>query len=150
MTTKPSISIDPLNKQAPTRDYPTSKAVKEKLPSPKSSKTHPSKQSSGSNDDNASLFFVGTATTIIEWEDMRLMTDPNLLHAGEHVHLGPGVTSMRRTNPAVDLHDLPHIDLVLLSHYHEDHFDKEVEASSSLRMMPSKRSMRSIIVIQGS
>jgi L-ascorbate metabolism protein UlaG (beta-lactamase superfamily) len=57
------------------------------------------------------------------------MTDPNLLHAGDHVHLGPGVTSTRRTNPAVDLHDLPHIDLVLLSHYHEDHFDKEVEAS---------------------
>ncbi|KAK5043543.1 hypothetical protein LTR84_011445 [Exophiala bonariae] len=129
MTTKPSISINPLNKQAPTRDYPTSTAVKEKLPSPKSSKTHPSKQFSRSNDDNASLFFVGTATTIIEWKDMRLMTDPNLLHAGEHVHLGPGVTSMRRTNPAVDLHDLPHIDLVLLSHYHEDHFDKEVEAS---------------------
>jgi len=33
------------------------------------------------------------------------------------------------TNPAVDLHDLPRIDLVLLSHYHEDHFDKKVEDS---------------------
>jgi L-ascorbate metabolism protein UlaG (beta-lactamase superfamily) len=43
---------------------------------------------------------------------------PNFLHAGDHVHLGPGVTSARRTNPAVDLHELPRIDLVLLSHYH--------------------------------
>lgn len=33
---------------------------------------------------------------------------------------------MRQTNPAVDLHDLPRIDLVLLSHYHADHFDQLV------------------------
>lgn len=57
------------------------------------------------------------------------MTDPNFLHAGDHVHLGPGVTSTRLRNPAVDLHQLPRIDLVLLSHYHGDHFDQEVEAS---------------------
>ncbi|GAA89476.1 hypothetical protein RIB2604_02902630 [Aspergillus luchuensis] len=57
------------------------------------------------------------------------MTDPNFLHAGDHVHLGPGVSSTRRTNPAVDLEELPRIDLVLLSHYHGDHFDQKVEAS---------------------
>ncbi|KAI2864782.1 hypothetical protein CBS63078_5529 [Aspergillus niger] len=57
------------------------------------------------------------------------MTDPNFLHAGDHVHLGPGVSSTRRTNPAVDLEELPRIDLVLLSHYHGDHFDRKVEAS---------------------
>ena len=56
------------------------------------------------------------------------MTDPNFLHAGEHVHLGPGVTGTRLTNPSVDLHELPNIDLVLLSHYHADHFDQKVEA----------------------
>lgn len=42
----------------------------------------------------------------------------NFLHAGDHVHLGPGVTATRQTNPAVDLHDLPRIDLICLSHYH--------------------------------
>lgn len=42
----------------------------------------------------------------------------NFLHAGDHVHLGPGVTGTRLTNPAVDLHDLPRIDLICLSHYH--------------------------------
>lgn len=57
------------------------------------------------------------------------MTDPNFLHAGDHVHLGPGVTGTRVTNPALDLHDLPRIDAVLLSHYHADHFDEKVEAS---------------------
>jgi L-ascorbate metabolism protein UlaG (beta-lactamase superfamily) len=49
--------------------------------------------------------------------------------AGDHVHLGPGVTSTRRAKPTIDIHVLPHIDLVLLSHYHEDHLDKKVEAS---------------------
>lgn len=34
------------------------------------------------------------------------------------MHLGPGVTGTRVTNPAVDLQDLPHVDVVLLSHYH--------------------------------
>jgi L-ascorbate metabolism protein UlaG (beta-lactamase superfamily) len=57
------------------------------------------------------------------------MTDPNFLHAGDHVHLGPGVTGTRVTNPAVDLHSLPRIDAVLLSHYHADHFDDKVEHS---------------------
>lgn len=26
--------------------------------------------------ENASIYFVGTATTIIEWNDIRIMTDP--------------------------------------------------------------------------
>lgn len=68
-------------------------------------------------------------TIIREWEGVRILTDPNFLHAGDHVHLGPGVTSTRVTNPAIDLHEVPHIDAILLSHYHADHFDQEVEAS---------------------
>lgn len=47
-----------------------------------------------------------------------IRTQPNFLHAGDHVHLGPGVTGTRQTNPALDLHELPRIDAVLLSHYH--------------------------------
>jgi len=39
------------------------------------------------------------------------------------------VTAERVTNPAIDLHDLPPIDVVLLSHYHADHFDQKVEES---------------------
>ncbi|MCJ1248911.1 hypothetical protein MMC30_006132 [Trapelia coarctata] len=97
----------------------------ESLPEPKEVKVHPTK--SGAED--ASIYFVGTATTIIEWEGLRIMTDPNFLHAGDHVHLGPGVTGTRLTNPALPLESLPPISLVLLSHYHADHFDQKVEAS---------------------
>ncbi|GES66794.1 beta-lactamase-like protein [Aspergillus terreus] len=140
------ITLDPANNQPATRDLPSGVAVPDELPPAKEVKVHPFK----SGGENASLFFVGTATVIIEWAGIRIMTDPNFLHAGDHVHLGPGVSSARRTNPAVDLHGLPRIDFVLLSHYHgytylhfpesspieetqsnenRDHFDQKVEAS---------------------
>ncbi|KXX82824.1 hypothetical protein MMYC01_200577 [Madurella mycetomatis] len=51
---------------------------------------------------------------------------------GDHVHLGPAVSATRMTDPAVpDLVSLPPVDCILLSHYHEDHFDREVEAQLS-------------------
>ncbi|KAL6708693.1 hypothetical protein ACN47E_002389 [Coniothyrium glycines] len=104
-------------------------SVPTSLPDAKETKAHPC--NAPDSQTNASLFFVGTATTIIEWEGLRILTDPNFLHAGDHVHLGPGVNSTRRTNPAIDLEDLPRIDVILLSHYHEDHFDREVEEKLS-------------------
>jgi L-ascorbate metabolism protein UlaG (beta-lactamase superfamily) len=42
------------------------------------------------------------------------------------VHLGYGLTSQRLTDPAIPLEKLPPIDLIVLSHFHEDHFDKRV------------------------
>ncbi|KAK5085245.1 hypothetical protein LTR05_004526 [Lithohypha guttulata] len=121
-----SINIDCRQQKPPIRTEPPTKALAESLPKATQSHDHPAKPN---NNTNASLFFVGTATTILEWEGFRLMTDPNFLHAGDHVHLGPGVTGTRQTNPAVNLEDLPHIDAVLLSHYHADHFDEKVEES---------------------
>ena len=71
--------------------------------------------------------FIGTATVLIRYRGLTIMTDPNFLHKGEHVHLGYGLTSQRRTNPAIDFDKLPPIDLVILSHMHDDHFDKLVQ-----------------------
>ena len=79
------------------------------------------------NFQTGSIFFVGNATTIIRYGGYTILTDPNFLHQGEHVHLGYGLRSARRTNPAIELEDLPPIDFVLLSHLHEDHFDRVVE-----------------------
>ncbi|MBE9158084.1 MBL fold metallo-hydrolase [Nodosilinea sp. LEGE 06152] len=79
------------------------------------------------NFQTGSIFFVGNATTIIRYGGFTILTDPNFLHQGEHVHLGYGLRSARRTNPAVELEDLPPIDFVALSHMHEDHFDRVVE-----------------------
>jgi L-ascorbate metabolism protein UlaG (beta-lactamase superfamily) len=74
-----------------------------------------------------SIFFVGTATVVIRYAGFTILTDPNFLHAGDHVHLGYGLTSVRRTNPAVEIEDLPPLDFVLLSHLHGDHFDRVAE-----------------------
>jgi L-ascorbate metabolism protein UlaG (beta-lactamase superfamily) len=73
-----------------------------------------------------SIFFVGTATVVLRYAGFTLLTDPNFLHMGDHVHLGYGVFAERRTDPAIELEDLPRTDLVVLSHLHEDHFDRVV------------------------
>ena len=76
---------------------------------------------------SASIYFVGNATVILRYAGFTVLTDPNFLHKGDHVHLGYGLTSRRRTEPAIRLEQLPPIDFVLLSHYHGDHFDQLVE-----------------------
>ncbi|BFZ59112.1 hypothetical protein YB2330_000114 [Saitoella coloradoensis] len=123
----PRITLDPSSTLYPTRDHPHSHPHAHDLPKPLHVETHPKGKVTGTED--ASIFFIGNATTVIEWEGVRIMTDPNFLHAGDHVHLGPGVTATRLQNPAVDLHDLPPIDMILLSHFHADHFDQDVEKS---------------------
>lgn len=145
------ITIDPrdrtplLNAQKSTTEAPLNVPVKQVHTHPRhpttattstTSTTSPSATADISRGDTqdpqsseGSIYFIGTATTIINFHSLRILTDPNFLHAGDHVHLGPGVTATRQTDPAVDLHDLPPIDVVLLSHYHEDHFDRKVEAA---------------------
>lgn len=71
--------------------------------------------------------FIGTATVLIRYQGLTILTDPNFVHKGEHVHLGYGLTSQRQTNPAIEFDKLPPIDLVILSHMHDDHFDKLVQ-----------------------
>ncbi len=75
----------------------------------------------------ATVQFIGTATVLIRYQGLTILTDPNFLHKGEHVHLGYGLTSQRQTNPAIAFDQLPPIDLVILSHMHDDHFDKLVQ-----------------------
>jgi L-ascorbate metabolism protein UlaG (beta-lactamase superfamily) len=74
-----------------------------------------------------SIFFVGTATVILRYGGFTILTDPNFLHAGDHVHLGYGLTAKRLTDPAINIDELPPIDFCILSHYHGDHFDHIVE-----------------------
>ncbi|HBF51060.1 MAG TPA: MBL fold metallo-hydrolase [Massilia sp.] len=87
----------------------------------------PAGDPAAANEPNGNVQFIGTATVLIRYRGLTIMTDPNFLHKGEHVHLGYGLTSQRRTNPAIDFDKLPPIDLVILSHLHDDHFDKLVQ-----------------------
>ena len=82
-----------------------------------------------------SIFFVGTATVILRYAGFTILTDPNFLHAGDHVHLGYGMSAKRLTNPAMEIEDLPFLDFCVLSHYHGDQVVEEPCGSS----IPAKR-----------
>ena len=45
----------------------------------------------------------------------------------EQVSIGYGMHATRLTNPAMEIHQLPPLDLVVLSHFHGDHFDQVAE-----------------------
>lgn len=82
----------------------------------------------GPADGAVSLQFIGTATVLIRYHGLVILTDPNFLHKGEQAYLGYGQHATRLTEPALTLEQLPHVDLVILSHMHEDHFDRRVQA----------------------
>ena len=71
-----------------------------------------------------SLSFIGTATTLLRLGPFTLLTDPNFLHQGQWSYLGQGLVSRRRTEPAIQLAQLPPLTAVVLSHLHGDHFDR--------------------------
>jgi L-ascorbate metabolism protein UlaG (beta-lactamase superfamily) len=71
----------------------------------------------------ASLTFVGNATTVLRLGGFTLLTDPNFVRRGKRVHLGYGLTSKRRRDPALSPAELPAYDALVLSHLHGDHFD---------------------------
>jgi len=74
-----------------------------------------------------SILSIGTATVLIRYAELTVLTDPNFIHRHERVGLGYGLSATRLTDPALDIHELPPLDLVLLSHFHGDHFDQVAE-----------------------
>ncbi len=79
--------------------------------------------------------WIGTATVLLQVGRFTVLTDPNFLHQGDHAKLGYGLRSRRLTNPALEISDLPPLDLVVLSHHHGDHFD-EVAARDLRKDVP--------------
>ena len=67
--------------------------------------------------------WIGHATVLINFFGIKILTDP-VLFPRIGIRL-PGFTigPKRLTAPALEFHELPKIDIVLLSHAHFDHFD---------------------------
>lgn len=84
-------------------------------------------EASAAATDAGTLRFIGNATVLIRFAGFTILTDPNFLHKGDHVHLGYGLKSQRLTDPAIPFDKLPSVDLVVLSHMHGDHFDQLVQ-----------------------
>ncbi|MGG7104944.1 MBL fold metallo-hydrolase [Rhodococcus sp. 24CO] len=71
--------------------------------------------------------FIGNATFLVRYGDVTVLTDPNFLHRGERAYLGHGLTSKRLQEPAMQIEDLPDIDVIVLSHLHGDHWDRRAQ-----------------------
>jgi L-ascorbate metabolism protein UlaG (beta-lactamase superfamily) len=74
-----------------------------------------------------SVFFIGNATVLIRCAGFTVLTDPNFIHRHGQVDLGNGLHATRLTDPAMEISELPPLDLVVLSHFHGDHFDQVAE-----------------------
>ena len=93
------------------------------LPTTSSSSINTS-SSSFTQPNTGSIFFIGNATMLIRYAGFTILTDPTFIHMHEKVNLGFGLYTTRLTNPAVNIEQLPPLDLVILSHFHGDHFDQ--------------------------
>jgi L-ascorbate metabolism protein UlaG (beta-lactamase superfamily) len=67
--------------------------------------------------------WLGHSTVLLKIDGFTMLTDPVFgVRAG--IHFGPLTLGVKRLiAPALGFESLPHIDLVLLSHAHMDHFD---------------------------
>src|SRR5215472_6828068 len=67
--------------------------------------------------------WLGHTTVLLKIDGFTILTDP-VLSARVGLNFGPLTLGIKRlVAPALDLPDLPKIDVVLLSHAHFDHFD---------------------------
>src|SRR5437868_5874802 len=75
------------------------------------------------NDAEVTAAWIGHATVLINFFGINILTDP-VLFSRIGIRL-PGFTigPKRLIAPALQFHELPRIDLILLSHAHFDHFD---------------------------
>ena len=78
------------------------------------------------NPTNAQITWIGHSTFLLQLDGLNILTDPIFSERASPVSFsGP----KRTTPPAMTIDQLPHIDIVLISHSHYDHLDKQtVEA----------------------
>ena len=83
---------------------------------------HPDIVALTENRDEPSLTWIGHATVLLQLDGMNILSDPQFSDRASPVSFaGP----RRLLPPALALAELPHIDIVLISHNHYDHLDVE-------------------------
>ncbi|MDQ7783754.1 MAG: MBL fold metallo-hydrolase [Desulfomonilaceae bacterium] len=73
-----------------------------------------------SNREHATLTWIGHATVLVQMEGKNILTDPHFSDRASPVSwIGP----KRVVPPGLSLEDLPHVDIVVISHDHYDSLD---------------------------
>ena len=75
------------------------------------------------SDARITLAWLGHATVLIDFFGIKILTDPALFPRIGIRFPGFTIGPKRLTAPAIEFHELPKIDLILLSHAHFDHLD---------------------------
>ena len=80
--------------------------------------------------------WIGHATTLVQAGGLNVLTDPIFSERAAPVQLfGP----KRQQPPGVAMNDLPHIDVVVISHNHYDHLDRQSVFELDLRARQAGR-----------
>ena len=73
------------------------------------------------NRSEPTLTWIGHSTLLLQFEGLNILTDPHLTRRASPVSFaGPE----RYMKPGISIEDLPHIDLIVISHNHYDHLDR--------------------------
>lgn len=73
----------------------------------------------------AAVVFGGNAMLILKIGPFTVLTDPSFIRRGGIAEMTFGADAERLTDPAFSVDRLPHVDFVIVSHLHEDHFGPE-------------------------
>ena len=73
------------------------------------------------NRSEPTLTWIGHSTLLLQFKGLNILTDPHLTErASPFSFAGP----QRYMKPGISIKDLPHIDLIVISHNHYDHLDR--------------------------
>ena len=73
------------------------------------------------NRSEPTLKWIGHSTLLLQFEGLNILTDPHLTRRASPVSFaGPE----RYMKPGISIEDLPHIDLIVISHNHYDHLNR--------------------------
>ena len=92
------------------------------------------------NKTQKTLTWIGHASFLLQIDGVNILTDPHLTkRASPIIFAGPS----RTTPPGLAINDLPHIDIIVISHNHYDHLDYQ----TILKITRKQKSKQPLVLV---